>query len=111
MGYYTDYTITVDNNTQELESEMKKFGFLDNYDEGLWGGDAKWYDWSDDMIKRSSIKKSLTKYSNRTKTNNSSERLVLSSRESGSRITNIVFSFRHNKFSLTPYDTNYNVNR
>ena len=31
--------------------------------------------------------------------------------ESGSRITNIVFSFRHNKFSLTPYDTNYNVNR
>lgn len=34
MGYYTDYTITVDNNTQELESEMKKFGFLDEYDEG-----------------------------------------------------------------------------
>lgn len=53
MGYYTDYTITTDSNTQELESEMKKFGFLDEYDEGSWGGDAKWYDWSDDMTKLS----------------------------------------------------------
>lgn len=53
MGYYTDYTITTDNTTQELKDEMKKFGFLDEWDEGLWGGDAKWYDWSDDIAKLS----------------------------------------------------------
>lgn len=53
MGYYTDYTITTDNTTQELKGEMKKFGFLDEWDEGLWGGNAKWYDWSDDMAKLS----------------------------------------------------------
>lgn len=53
MGYYTDYTITADNGTPELKNEMKKFGFLDEWDEGLWGGNAKWYDWSDDMAKLS----------------------------------------------------------
>lgn len=53
MGYYTYYTITADYGTSELKSEMKKFEFLDKYDEGSWSGDAKWYDWSDDMTKLS----------------------------------------------------------
>lgn len=53
MGYYTDYAITADNGTPELKNEMKKFGFLDEWDEGLWGGNAKWYCWSDDMTKLS----------------------------------------------------------
>lgn len=61
MGYYTYFSLTVDNapgQTADLEAidDVVRTEFRDVFDSlelGSYGGEAKWYDWEPDMVKLS----------------------------------------------------------
>ena len=55
MGYYTDYVVTLRGPIEQLAklralAEDEDDGaFLDFYELGEWSGNAKWYDWEENL--------------------------------------------------------------
>lgn len=58
MGYYTNYTLSIENETvsqnvlAEIDAEMEKMNMLDGSfcDYSQWFGEGKWYEHDDDML-------------------------------------------------------------